>query len=303
MNNNPKVAVCLWGTMRSPNSCLHTLYKNIIEPWQTDVIVCINECYSHPDKSDVERVDMLRQLGANIVEQDIRKQPDLNTFFPKSFYDKFIPMAQERLKQHDNPCWVNFVGPLVGTHANLHLRVNWYKLGNLLRDKNYVDKYDYFLITRPDHLYMFPMFDKSFLNEDEIVHYDEHGFGGINADFVIVSKKNVLEWLNKISIQYLCDETLQDILIEEMKHMDLWIAEEYSALITRLNPWKLKPMCINSFIACDSPNELSSWNKVMFDGEHYFKYHSNRDPCKHNYGLWQDNYRWTNTVDKIKLVK
>jgi hypothetical protein len=36
MNNNPKVAVCLWGTMRSPNSCLNTLYKNIIEPF--DVI-------------------------------------------------------------------------------------------------------------------------------------------------------------------------------------------------------------------------------------------------------------------------
>jgi len=298
-----RVAVCLWGTMRSPNSCLHTLYKNIIEPWQTDVIVCVNECYSHPDKSDSERVDMLRQFGANIVEQDIRKQPDLNTFFPKSFYDKFIPMAQERLKQHGNPCWVNFVGPLVGTHAALHIRVNWYKLSNILRDKNYVDKYDYFLITRPDHLYMFPMFDKSFLNEDEIVHYDEHGFGGVNSDFVIVSKKNVLDWLNKMSVQYFCDETLQDILIDQMKHMSLWISEECTALITRLNPWKLKPMSINSFIACDSPKEMSSWNGVVFDGEHYFKYHSNRDHCKHNYGLWKDNYRWTNTVDKIKLVK
>tara|TARA_R110000868_G_scaffold257971_4_gene515230 strand:- start:216 stop:1121 length:906 start_codon:yes stop_codon:yes gene_type:complete len=300
-----KIALCLYGTMRSPNVCLPTLYSNVINVWNTDVIVCINKCYNHPDKSDGDRIDILKRFGTNVVEQNIETQPDLNTVFPKSFYDKILHLAEQKLKEHNNPHWVNFIGPLMGYHGALYIRYNWYRLGVLIKEK-YIDKYDYFIITRPDQLYMFPMFDQSFLNEDEIVYYDQHGFssdGGINTDFVIISRKLVLNWLSRMSIDYFCDEQLQDVLLNELQTIHPWISEACSRLIIRINGWTMKPMCINSFIACDSPNELSSWNKIMFDGEHYFKYYCDRDPCKHNYGLWKDNYRWINTSEKIKLVK
>lgn len=307
--NDIRIALCLYGTMRSPNTCLPSLYDKIIKHWNTDVIVCINKWYDHPDVNDSERIDILRRMGVNIVEEDIRTQPDLYTFFPQSFYDKFIPLAKEKLKDpRSNPWSTNFIGPLVGSsHSALHMRLNWYKLAKLLEQKNYVEKYDYFLITRPDHLYMFPMFDKSFLKDDQIIHYDEKGFpegrlGGINVDFAIVPKQLVLDWLYKMSaVEYFSNEELQDKLIEELKLSHPWTSEGYSALIARWAGWNMKVMFINSFISCDSAQESTSYNKIRFNGKHYYKYEHDYEPCMRNYQLWSEGLRWVDTGDQLIL--
>ena len=123
-----RVALCLWGTMRGPDSCLPTLYENIIKPWNTDVIVCINNHYD----DDKDRVDKLRKLGANIIEESIKKQPDLKTTFPQSFYDKLIPLSLEKIKFHSNPWQFNYLGPLAGSHSGLYIRLNWYSIAVLI---------------------------------------------------------------------------------------------------------------------------------------------------------------------------
>lgn len=305
--NDIRIALCLYGTMRSPNTCLPSLYDKIIKPWNTDVIVCINKWYDHPDVNDSERIDILRKMGVNIVDEDIRPQPDLYTFFPQSFYDKFIPFAKEREKQYSNPHWCNFLGPLTGCHAGLHMRLNWYKLALLLEDKKHVDNYDYFLITRPDQLYMFPIFDKSLLVEDQIIHYDEKGFpegrlGGINVDFVIVSRKHVLNWLHNIScVKYFSIDELQDSLLQELNQCVPLLSEGLSDYVTRLAGFTTKRMFINSFVSCDFEKEQTSFNKVKFDGQYYFKYEHDYEPCMRNYQLWNEGLRWIDIGDQIIL--
>lgn len=305
--SDPRIAICLYGTMRAPNTCLPSLYDMILKPWNADVIVCINKWYQHPEKSDQERVDMLRRIGGNIVEEDIREQPDLHTFFPQSFYDKILSFSVERSRQFSNPHWFNFLGPLTGCHGGLHMRLNWYKLALLLENKNYVDKYDYFVITRPDHFYMFPMFDRSLLNENEVIYYNEKGFpegplGGINTDFIIVSKKMVLDWLHTLScVKYFSVERLQDILMEELKNSVPILSEGLSDLLSRLGGFKMKKMSINSFVSCDSDQEHSSFNKIRFDGKYYYKYEHDHDPCMANYELWNRGARWKDIGDYICL--
>lgn len=297
--NDVRVALCLYGTMRGPNNCLPTVYENIIKVWNTDVIVCINKCY----EDDFERVDILRKLGAKIVIEDIQTQPDVYEVFPHSFYNKFLPAARE-FASGKNASIINFLAPIIGTHSSLHTRLNWYKLSNLLESQ--LDNYDYFILTRPDHFYMFPMFDKSFLNKNQIINYSEHSFtvsnlGGVNADFIVISSQFVLQWLRS-SIEYLINEPLQDILLEELSKADSCNSEAYTALIVKLCNFELKPMSINSFISGDSENELTSMIPVKYDGEYYYKYETNYLPCKENYNLWQNGYRWKNSADKIYLT-
>lgn len=279
--------------MRGPKNCLPTLYKNIIEPWQTDVMTCLNKQY-HDDE---ERVNTLKFLGAKFIEQNIENQPNINTWFPKSFYQKLIPLAENKLKE-SNIHNVNYLSPLVGSHSSLHTRLNWYRLSFLV--EKHLEKYDYFIVTRPDHLYLFPIFDKSFLQKDKIIHYGEHGWGGINFDFIIIHKNLVIDWLRK-SIEYLIIDNLQDVLINELNKIDLWNSERYSLLISDLCGWKTKEMSINSFISADSLEELTSNNPIKYDGKYYYKYETNYKPCLENFELWQKGRRWQNTETKIKL--
>lgn len=303
-----KIALCLNGTMRSPNNCLHTLYNNIIKPWDTDVIVCINKCYS----DDYERVNKLKQYGANLIEVDIKQQDDPFTVFSDSFYRKLVPFVKKRilLEESFNAFveWFGFLGPITGRSSSLHIRLNWYKLSNIV--KKYVSNYDYFIITRPDHLYLFPLFDKHLLTKkDTIYHYDHHGFnfgslGGINADFIIVHSSMVLEWLCK-HYEYLIKEELQDILIENLSSATHLHSEAYTALITKLCNWKLNQININSFISADSLNEHTSSTPVMYDEncKYFYKYHSNFLPAIDNLHKWDNNNRWKEVNGDFILQK
>lgn len=293
MTDKVKVALCIYGTLRAPKNCFPTLYENIVKPWDADVIICANKQY----QDDEERVNILRSCGAKIVEQNIETQPDLNTWFPKSFYEKLIPLAQNKLKgNHINN--VNYLSPLVGSHSSLHTRVNWYRLSFILQ--KHIEKHDYFIITRPDHLYLFPLFDKCFLEENKIIHYGEHSWGGINFDFVIIHRNMVMDWLKK-SIEYLIEDRLQDVLISELSEMEFWNSERYSLLISNLCGWKTKEMAINSFISADSLDELTSNNKIKYDGKYYFKYETSYQPCLKNFELWKNGWKWRNAESKIEL--
>lgn len=292
MNSN-KIALCIYGTMRGPNNCLPTLYQNIIKPWDTDVFVCINKQYNDDDV----RLSMLQSFGAKIIEKNIEQQPDVYTWFPKSFYERLVPLAKNKLKE-SNANNVNFLSPIVGSHSSLHIRLNWYRFSFII--EKYLEEYDFFIFTRPDHLYLFPIFDKSFLQKENIIHYDEHGWGGLNADFIIIHRDLVIDWLRK-SIDYLTKETLQDILIKELKEIDLWNSERYSLLVADLNSWKMKKMAINSFISADSLDELTSNNPIMHDGQYYYKYDTNYRPCLKNFELWKSGFKWKNSEEKISL--
>lgn len=296
MSDNIRVALCLWGTMRAPNNSLPTLYENIIKPWNTDVIVCVNNHYD----DDKERVNKLRELGANIIEESISVQEDVPNVVPESIHKKLVPLALERIK-HYGPCQVNYLAPLAGgSHSSLINRLNWYRLSYLV--ERHINEYDYFLITRPDHVYLFPMFDKSFLKDDEIINCNEHAHGGMNADFIIVSNKMVLSWLRK-HLDYIYDDSLQDIFINELNKSILWNAEYYSLVISKLCEYKIRPVSINGFISADSMNEKTSYKGVAYDGEHYYKYEEQYFSCRHNFELWKSGYRWKNEVDKIVLAK
>ena len=287
--NDTKIAVCLWGTFRGPKSSLPTLYEHIIKPYNADVFASLNSFY----EDDVQRLSILKDCGTNIVSSEILKQEDLTNVFPKSFYEKLIPKAQEFLNRF-NQFQINYLGPLVGSHTSLIIRLNWYRLSSLI--EKHINNYDYFIITRPDHCYIFPLWDKSLMNNEVIVQYDAHRYGGVNADFVVVPRKFVLDWLRK-SIDYLTNDTLQDIVLSEFVDKNIFQnSESYTSFITQQCGWNITTMNINSFISADSYDENTSCIGIKYSGTHYYKYIEQYEQCMKNRNLYYSGYKWS--IDK-----
>jgi len=288
-----KIATCLYGPIRGVKRCYPTLVKNIIEQWDTDIFLCLQNC----NKDDYENI---KEIKGNIIESEIYQNENLETCFSESFYSKLIPYVKLVMQNDPTlfPYDVNFLGPIFGSHAPLLARLNSVKLAIML--KRHVDKYDYFLITRLDHFYLFPIFDKSFLNSDYIFKYDGHDWGGINSDFLIVPSNIVLDWLN-FNKSFLNDEQYIDYIISGMEKIRRKNSEYLTKLMFDYKKWNLKILSMNSFISADSIQDNSNHQIIKNSEEHIWKYDCQFSKCVENYSLWQNGYRWKNSIDKISL--
>ena len=279
--NEPRVALCLYGEVRGTKTCAPTIYENIVNQWNTDIFMSFNRV----DQHDEER---LRYFDKNVVFSEVYEKQDLNTVFPKSFYDKLIPFAQDLLKTH-SIIDVNFVSPLVGEFSSLYIRLNWYRFKSIIEP--HINEYDYYIITRPDHYFLYPLFDKSFLDPNYIIKYNGHDWSGANADFLIVPKNLVLGWLIS-NYEFYANETLQDYIISELPKRHRKNSETITQLIFEYNQYKIKTTPLSSFISADSANERTSFTAIIFNGKHYYKYETQYYDSLHNQSVWRNHTGW-----------
>lgn len=290
-----KVALCLNGTLRGVNNCLPTLYKNVISVLDADVFACFNK--EHHDD-----FDRLSKLPGNVIEAKIDCQEDLHKVLPEVFWHTHFKLVTEVLNE-TNECLVNYISPILGSHAALIHRYNWYRLYKMM--EKYLDRYDAFVVTRPDHYYLFPIFGLDFIknNQEYMLNYNEHNFWGINADFLIVSRENFVKWFGN-NIKYFIDENYVYRLLERIKQQPIKTSEVASIIICEEEQIKLKSFNINSFISADSLNECTSKIPIQYDEtyNYYFKYYETQYlPSIRNFELWNLGYRWKDSNNKIYL--
>ena len=78
----PRVAVCLTGETRGINSCVPTLYKNILEPLSAGIFYCFN-------KHNPEKDNKISVFNNRLIKGRIYEKPDLRkTLVPDSLYSK-----------------------------------------------------------------------------------------------------------------------------------------------------------------------------------------------------------------------
>lgn len=280
-----KTAICLFGELRGIKTCIPTLYENIINKWDSDLFLCFN-MYKFSE------YEQIKEINKNVIVSNIYEKEDVYKIFPNSFYEKYVPYLENVLK-NSNKWGCNIIGPILGSHSNLLIRLNWYNLSKILID--YVDKYDYFLITRPEHLYKFPIFDLSFLDKNYIIKYNVHNFGCFNADFLIIPNHQVIDWLTS-GYDFFTKDDLQDYMIEELKKLSphSHISECFTDIIVRYKKYKIKEMSINSFVSSDTINSSRSdipfkWcdkRNVIWKHEEQF------NETYKNLELWNNGHRW-----------
>lgn len=290
-----KVALCLNGTLRGVNNCLPTLYQNVISVLDADVFACFNR--EHDD--DHERI---KKLPGNIIETRVDVQENLINILPDIFWHTHFKLVTEILDS-SNECLVNYISPVLGSHASLIHRYNWYRLYKMM--EKYLDRYDAFIVTRPDHYYLFPIFGLDFIknNQEYMLNYNEHNFWGINADFLIVSRENFINWFGN-NIKYFIDENYVYRLLDKIKQYPIKTSEVASMIICEEEQIKLKSFSINSFISADSLNECTSKVPIQYDetNKHYFKYFETQYlPTIKNFNLYNNGHKWQDSKDGIYL--
>ena len=281
--NEPRVALCLYGEVRGTKTCAPTIYENVVNRWNTDIFMSFNRA----DQHDEER---LKCFDKNVSE--VYEKPDLTTAFPQSFYDKMIPFAQDIQRIFNG----NVMSPLVGCFSTLYIRLNWYRFKAILEP--HINNYDYFVITRPDHYFLYPLFDKSFLDPNYIIKYDGHDMGGASADFLIIPKNLVLGWLSS-NYDFYVNPELQDYVISELPKRPIKNSETFTHLIFEYNQYNIKTTPLSSFISADSLNERTSLFPVRFNGTHYYKYESQYNASVHNYNAWRNQTGWKDDGTQI----
>jgi hypothetical protein len=79
--------------------------------------------------------------------------------------------------------------------AGILIFFRWFLLKNLI-DNNILNKYDRFIITRSDFIYNLPHPKIELLNENFLWFPNEEHYGGYTDRHIILSKKNIIEYLN-----------------------------------------------------------------------------------------------------------
>lgn len=285
----PRVAVCLTGELRATNSCIPTLYKNLLEPLSAGIFYCFN-------KHNPEKDQKVNVFNDRLIKGRIYEKPDLRkTLVPDSLYNKF--------DQQDFYFQSNWVGTVNGCTGGVCYR-HWDFKNLAFMVAPYVDDFDYFIVTRTDFHYLFPIFDFSILNGQKIIKHS--GFDntenlGMNWEFIICHKTKILEYLNSPFL-FMNDESLQDHMIKEIRkrHRN---NECFQKIICEFYGWNVTEMDINCFISADSTEERTTWGEIELEKDFgvCFKYRDMMLKAYENYSNYKQNKTWKIEENKIKI--
>lgn len=286
----PRVAICLTGEPRGIESCFDSLLKNVIEPLSASVFYSFNRA-TQEDEKKIKVIDKYAEFGELKEKCDLRK-----TLCPDSLFNKLEPV--------DFTGQSNWVGTINSQRGGVCYR-HWdfKKISEIIKDK--ILNFDYFIITRTDFRYLFPIFDFSILKDQEIVKhkgFDNYSHTGMNWEFIIASQSKVLEFLES-PFRFMNQEELQDIIIDKIKNRPR-NNESFQRIIAEFYEWKITEMDINSFISADSVSEKTTWgtiHKCSQSGYHY-KYSEMFFTALENCSKYNQSKKWIKDDSTIKIV-
>ena len=155
--------------------------------------------------------------------------------------------------------------------TSILLFCRWLLLHGLQQD-DVLDRYDRFVITRSDFVWLCPHPPLSILDRGAIWIPDGEHYGGFNDRHVVVSRADVVNCLNIIE-----DVLLQPIqLYEEMNHQPTWNIEQFLANHLRrkglLEKVKLFPYVM--YLARHVRDDSLTWSPGSYEPAvgHYVKY-------------------------------
>lgn len=280
---NSRIAVCLINSPRNIKECLPTLYKYIIEPWNADVfgVFTVGE---HDD--DMERISTI-----NAIKKDFYKLVDFEKELPPIFWKthyKFASCYSDlRFSQSGTN---NYLSPIYNapkgrSHGSMASIFSLYKLYQMMLD--IIDDYDFFLVTRTDYCFLFPIFDVNILhqNQDYVLAYNLNEWGGVNSQFLIMNKLNFIKWTNQIKY-FIEEEHINQLLNKMGVPLN---AEGCSKYIAQLLGLKIKKI--------DSLSYITNQNTLQP------KYIQEFQQVNKNKMSWEFGARWQDLGGTIKVCK
>jgi hypothetical protein len=276
----PRVALCLVGEPRGIKSCIGSLYEFVVDPLEATIFYSFNRA----TPQDEEKIALINR---NVAFGELKEKPDLRkALVPDSLYNK--------LQREDFYFQSNWVGTVNGQTGGVCYRhVDFKRMAEIISDK--VRDFDYFIVTRTDFRYLFPIFDFSMLKYHDIIKhkgFDNEKKTGMNWEFIIWRAEVVLEYLNS-PFTFMNDENLQNLLIGEFNQRPR-NNESMQRVIAKFYEWHSAEMEINGFISADSFEEKTTWGHVEQCGRTglFFKYRDMYCTALENQEKFQANPKW-----------
>ena len=106
--------------------------------------------------------------------------------------------------------------------AGILIFFRWFLLQKL-QENDLISQYDRFIITRSDYIYQLPHISLDLLNENYIWVPDGEHYDGITDRYAILSKSNIVPYLNLLNCMVLRSNEYYD----KMKHHNNWNLEQF----------------------------------------------------------------------------
>lgn len=284
-----RVAVCFVGEPRGIKTCIDSLYENIVEPLDASLFYSFNRATSE-DESKISAINKKVIFGELKEKCNLRKE-----LVPDSLYNKF-----DEMDFYFQSNWVGAVNGLDGGVCYRH--VDFKRMGQIISD--YLSVFDYFIITRSDFRYLFPIFDFSILKDVDIVKHkgaDHFANTGMNWEFIVCHRNKVLEYLNSPYI-FMNDENLQDYFLPILRERPR-NNESFQRIISDYYKWNVYEMDINGFLSADDHSEKTTWGHVQYDQDKkvHFKYREMLNDAYTNLGKIKSSLKWRLANKEIKI--
>jgi len=288
-----KVAICLVGEPRGIRSCIDSFYKFVADPLDATIFYSFNRA----TPEDEEKIALINK---RVAFGELKEKPDLRkALVPDSLYNK--------LQIEDFHCQSNWVGTVNGQTGGVCYRhVDFKRMAEIVSDK--VQDFDYFIITRTDFRYLFPIFDFSILRCHDVIKHKgfNNGFQNdtrtsMNWEFIICKAEIVLQYLNSPFL-FMNDEVLQNLLIGELNGRPR-NNESMQKVIAEFYEWHTAEMEINGFISADSFEERTTWGRVQQCSEKnmFFKYRDMYYTAIENEKRFQSTPNWALNNNEILI--
>lgn len=252
---------------------IEKIYKNIIDFYNADIIICCQDVSEHQDDINL--------FNKNVVYKQTYTKPDPTIYFKNNKY-----LNTQSHNWNKPSC--------------LQLYINWNEMGNVL--EQFKDKYDYFISIRTDIDILFPFPDKHLFEnipKGVYTYNTEYAkwWGGFGCG-VFIHKDYIIEYL-KSTYNILNNENICDTL-------SLHCMNQENFLTKCLKNYGIEMKYIknlNIIYIAENERSYTTWaipqKHHLYKG--YIKYPEQVNETLKNLELWNKGYKWKVINDSLEL--
>jgi hypothetical protein len=283
-----KFAYLVMTELRSLNKNILDLYKYIINHFDCDIFICVQE-------SSQDDYEVIKLFDKNVVYSEIYKKPNPYTFF--------CPNNNTNITRiNDDTNW--------NKPSNLQIYINYHKMAHII--KNVINDYDYFITIRTDVSILFPFPKKEVF--DTIPHslysFDTEyskGWGGSGYS-VFIHKNFILNYLNCYFF-IIKNKVFKNVLLnnfyipsEKKLHCN---QEKFQKICLKLmnipKPKSIKNT--NVYYNATTINDYTTWSSPIIHPKYNVicKYIKQCDDAYDSLKLWNQGFKWKYENDSLFL--
>lgn len=258
-----RVLVCYFGQARSTKAAVESQRRHVIQPLNADVLLCM---------SKIEHGDPIMGLGSCRI--DVMDDSDLDMEVVLDDASARVGVPKDGWRMAERAIGDNWLGGLHGRRgAGMFIMHNKRRLLETLHRLELTDKYDWFVITRSDLLWLadHPNPCRAHWESSNVYVPTGEDYGGLNDRHIVCSAQNLETCLDLLSSLV---KNATDIAKD---HNALNFERFYKLCLDRQNVGICRFLAV-AFLTGDA-HTPTRWQRTLYDAKSklWYKYKTEMD--------------------------